>query len=49
MKSPNPSAPPFPVANSAQSEIQSVFRSFPESATEKGFGERIVRFMNSPG
>ena len=49
MKSPNPSAPPLPVANPAQSTIQSVLRSFAESATDKGFGERIGRFMNSPG
>ena len=49
LKSPNPSASPFPVANSTQSEIQSVFRSFVEFATGKGFGERIRRFMNSPG
>ena len=50
---PNPSAPPFPVANPAQSTIQSVLRSFTESATASlakiGFGERIRRFMNSPG
>ena len=49
MKTPNPSAPPLPVANPAQSAIQSVLRSFPESATDKGFGERIRRFMNNPG
>ena len=49
MNSPNSSASSFPVANPARSEIQSVFRSLSESAKGKGSGERIRRFMNSPG
>ena len=58
MKSPNPSAPPFPVANPAQARrprrkdslySAPCLRGPPKSATGKGFGERIARFMNSPG
>ena len=53
MKSHNPArkaAPLFPVAYPTQSEIQSVFRSYINYATGKGFGAlrtRIARFMNS--